>query len=229
MPRKPRANGRFLALGGAESDEKKGFSSTPDRRRCRRPPIDAPTFFAPRIRAAARTLASCLFLLDGCPVACLELPVMRFSDRDTRQSRRRLERRTMASAIKTRAEKGRSSSDVGSSLTSLSLFTQLATSSLSLLPAPSPSKQVSPRALWSKENSQIFQLPIRLSRWATPTSGTRTTTTTPRGAARAASAATTGASCASTGSTCAGSASAPPRPRWGSSSTVRCVRKGRDP
>ena len=111
----------------------------------------------------------------------------------------------------------------------LSLFTQLATSSLSLLPAPSPSKQVSPRALWSKENSQIFQLPIRLSRWATPTSGTRTTTTTPRGAARAASAATTGASCASTGSTCAGSASAPPRPRWGSSSTVRCGRKGRDP
>ena len=106
MPRKPRANGRFLALGGAESDEKKGFSSTPDRRRCRRPPIDAPTFFAPRIRAAARTLASCLFLLDGCPVARLELPVMRFSDRDTRQSRRRLERRTMASAIKRAQKKG---------------------------------------------------------------------------------------------------------------------------
>lgn len=61
---------------------------------------------APRIRAAARTLASCLFLLDGCPVACLELPVMRFSDRDTRQSRRRLERRTMASAIKRAQKKG---------------------------------------------------------------------------------------------------------------------------
>ena len=227
MPRKPRANGRFLALGGAESDEKKGFSSTPDRRRCRRPPIDAPTCPSyPRCRAHAGFV----------PFLARRMPrrVSRTARHAVFGPRYATEQAAFGATDdgigdQTRAEKGRSSSDVGSSLTSLSLFTQLATSSLSLLPAPSPSKQVSPRALWSKENSQIFQLPIRLSRWATPTSGTRTTTTTPRGAARAASAATTGASCASTGSTCAGSASAPPRPRWGSSSTVRCGRKGRDP